>query len=210
MPEMTSRERYYTVYRREQPDCVPVRVRGVDPWSRDSAMAKRPGYLPLIEAALARTDLCSSYKMREGVFMSGSDAVKVVTYRRPSEHTGYFERVTEYQTPAGVATRVDLVSTESNPGYTIKHPIENVEDADKFLSIPYVPAKAKQQMLQAERGAGLSGMDTTDSAGSSLQEINRLLEKVQGLKESLTEEKAIEAASKLEQELRAYLNEKNY
>jgi roadblock/LC7 domain-containing protein len=56
--------------------------------------------------------------------------------------------------------------------------------ADEFTA-------ARQQMAQAERAAGVSGMD--------------LLVKLQKLKEGLTEEKALQKADELEIELKAFL-----
>jgi hypothetical protein len=64
----------------------------------------------------------------------------------------------------------------------------------------------KQQMAQAERAAGVSGMDMTSEAGSAMGAAAALLKRVQGLKESLAEENALQKAEELEQQIGAFLN----
>jgi hypothetical protein len=64
---------------------------------------------------------------------------------------------------------------------------------------------AKQQMAQAERTAGVSGMDMTSDVAGVARVAQVLLEKLQGVKENLSEEKAIEKAAALESELRAFI-----
>jgi hypothetical protein len=63
----------------------------------------------------------------------------------------------------------------------------------------------KQQMAQAERAAGVSGMDMTSEADSAMGAAEELLKKVQELKESLAEENALQKAEELESQLRAFL-----
>jgi roadblock/LC7 domain-containing protein len=70
--------------------------------------------------------------------------------------------------------------------------------ADEFTA-------ARQQMAQAERAAGVSGMDMTSDAGAVMSGVNALLVKLQKLKEGLTEEKALQKADELEIELKAFL-----
>lgn len=70
--------------------------------------------------------------------------------------------------------------------------------ADEFSTV-------KQQMAQAGRTAGVSGIDTTSDIDSGLQAARLLLEKLQALQEKLTEDKAFEMADKLALELNAFL-----
>jgi len=69
-------------------------------------------------------------------------------------------------------------------------------------------AAAKQQMAQAQRSAGVSGMDTTGDVDSVMGGVETLLAKLQTLKEGLTEDKAITMADKLADEMRAFLDRK--
>jgi hypothetical protein len=69
-------------------------------------------------------------------------------------------------------------------------------------------AAAKQQMAQAERSAGVSGMDTTGDVDLVMGAVEALLAKLQETKEGLTDEKALEDAGKLETEMKAFLDKK--
>jgi len=69
-------------------------------------------------------------------------------------------------------------------------------------------AAAKQQLAQAERSAGATGMDTTGDVDGVMQAVDTLLEKLQHLKDGLTEDKALEKARELEREMRAFLDRK--
>ncbi len=69
-------------------------------------------------------------------------------------------------------------------------------------------AAAKQSMAQAERSAGVSGMDTTGDVDGALHAVDTLLEKLQKIREGLTEDQAVERAEELEAEMRAFLDRK--
>jgi len=71
-------------------------------------------------------------------------------------------------------------------------------------------ANAKQRLTQAERSAGLSGVDTTSSAEEAIRIVAQLKEKLQALQETLTEDKAIEMADKLQEDMQAFLSGKGY
>jgi hypothetical protein len=65
---------------------------------------------------------------------------------------------------------------------------------------------AKQRLVQAERAAGVSGMDTTGDVDDVMHAVDSLLGKLQTLKEGLSEEKAVQKAVELEREMRAFLD----
>jgi len=67
-------------------------------------------------------------------------------------------------------------------------------------------AAAKQQLAQAERSAGATGMDTTGDVDGIMHAVDTLLEKLQALKANLKEGKALEMADELEREMRAFLD----
>jgi hypothetical protein len=73
---------------------------------------------------------------------------------------------------------------------------------DEFLT-------ARQRLTQAERSAAVGGLDTTSDADDAMQMVGLLKEKLQALKEKLTEEKAIAMAEKLAGELESFLRIKN-
>jgi len=67
---------------------------------------------------------------------------------------------------------------------------------------------AKQRLVQAERSAGVSGMDNTGDVDGVMHAVDSLLEKLQTVREGLTEEKAVEMADKLAEEMKAFLGRK--
>ncbi len=69
--------------------------------------------------------------------------------------------------------------------------------ADDFSAI-------KQQMTQAERAAGVSGMDMTSEANNAMAAAEALHNKLQELMGGLTEEKALAKAEELEAEIKAF------
>jgi hypothetical protein len=71
--------------------------------------------------------------------------------------------------------------------------------ADEFSAV-------KQQLAQAERSAGATGMDMTGDADSAMGAAEALLKRLQEMKESLAEEKALQEAEELEREIQAFLN----
>jgi hypothetical protein len=83
---------------------------------------------------------------------------------------------------------------------------EKSEEMKRVQALADDFAAAKQSMVQAERSAGVSGMDTTGDVDGVLHAVDTLLEKLQELKEGLTEEKAIAKAEALEKEMRAFLS----
>ncbi len=66
----------------------------------------------------------------------------------------------------------------------------------------------KQQLLQAERAAGVSGVDTTGNAGEAVQTAGAIKDRLLQLKEKLSDKKAITMAEDLAKELQSFL-EKN-
>jgi hypothetical protein len=73
--------------------------------------------------------------------------------------------------------------------------------ADEFLT-------ARQRLTQAERSAAVGGLDTTSDADDAMSAVGLLKEKLEALKEKLSEEKAIAMAEKLARELQSFLENK--
>lgn len=90
-----------------------------------------------------------------------------------------------------------------------KFVVGNLSDEQKQVQVLADEfSAAKQRLTQAERSAGLSGMDTTGDVDGIQHAVDTLLEKLQMLREELTEEKAVEMADKLAEEMRAFLDRK--
>ncbi len=67
-------------------------------------------------------------------------------------------------------------------------------------------ATAEKGLAQAERAAGVSGVDTTGSAGESVEQVRAIQGKLQALRENLKEESALKMADELDGKLQAFLD----
>jgi uroporphyrinogen-III decarboxylase len=148
---MTSRERLLAAFHSQPVDRVPVKVWGASPWRE----VWHPGFQPIMDAALERTDLAVQWSMDAGYYLTSPAAVDMRVEDRPSSHEDYLERHVTVCTPRGDLLSVVAYSPVHKPGRTIKYAIETVEDAHKFLSIPYVrmePDLAEYFQRQKELG----------------------------------------------------------
>ena len=171
MKKMTSRERLTAVYEGKEPDRVPIRVWGVD----RNTKPMHPSYAPVIEAAQAKTDLVAGWSMPSGLFLSATDAVNVRVEEGPSDHEEFEERTTTYETPAGPLTQVHLFNREGKPGYAKKHLIETEEDAERFLSIPYVPVEGDvSSFFEVDAAIGDRGIIISGMGGHPMYAVNAL------------------------------------
>jgi len=132
---MTPRERILTALSGGAPDRVPIWAWGVHPWLGDVDSSIQP----VVDAYLERGDLVHWWSPGAGHFISASDEVKASTDTGPSALPDYDAQATTYVTPGGELTEVHYVSRHGKPGYRKKYLLENEDDIEKLLSIPYVP-----------------------------------------------------------------------
>ena len=137
---MTSRERLLAAYRCQPVDRVPIRVWGADPWME----LWHPSYRPIYDAAGAYSDIVLNWSgpivATNGFFSDPAHLPRSVS-ERPSEHEGFLDRITTYDTPHGPLTQVEVVSSEHKPGRILKFMVETEADAQAWLSVPYVPCR---------------------------------------------------------------------
>jgi hypothetical protein len=136
---MTKRERYMAALRCEQPDRVPIVVRGVDPL-RDVAglpPSHHASFKPLIQAVAARTEWACRWHPPEENLLSRAPEARIQTEMRPADHEGFAEKVTTFETPLGRLEGIEYVSLEGGPGLIKKYPIETSEDVERFFAIPF-------------------------------------------------------------------------
>lgn len=172
MGKMTSRERLTAVYQGREPDRVPVRVWGVD----QNTKPIHPSYAPVIEAAQAKTDLVGNWSMPCTLFLSDTDQVPVQVEHRPSLHDEFEEEVTTYHTPVGPISQVYLHNPDGKPGYVAKHLIETHQDAERFLSIPYVPVERDvSSFFETDAAMGDRGIVTVGMGGEPMYAVNALM-----------------------------------
>jgi len=142
MAEMTSRERLMAAMRREKPDRVPIYIRGVGvtaPNWRENL--RHPSYLPLYEAVEEKCDWKHGWGGGTGIFLSATDQVKSYSQTRPGKDEDFVIHERILETPKGTLKAASFSSTKGKPGMADEYYIKEREDAEKFLSIPYLPIK---------------------------------------------------------------------
>lgn len=133
---LTSRQRLLTAFRRQQPDRVPIHVRGVPAWNAAWVESRDPSFAPVIEAVREKCDLVATWGVPESLFLTAFDLQPETRLIDAGDWTLH---ETTIHTPAGPLTSVHQVSKQDRPSLTKKFWVENEDDLKKFLSIPYFP-----------------------------------------------------------------------
>ncbi len=124
--------------RRQQPDRVPIFVRGVAAHDSGWAASRDPSYAPVIAAVREHGDLRTSIGIGGGMFLTGAD-VPVSDERQAA---GEWVRITTtYHTPRGALVSKRWESLEGHPGMTGEFPVKTEQDALRALSVPYEPLR---------------------------------------------------------------------
>ena len=127
---MTSRERILTAMRLETPDRVPVTPFGLGGLDPDSAVAQE---------LIRKTDPILTVGTGSDVFLGrGAETI----FRKDGDIT-----TTIIRTPKGDLTRKVRRTTVTSA--TVKFPLEDLDDVDRFLSIPYVSPVADSAPFHA-------------------------------------------------------------
>lgn len=139
MSGMTKQERYMAALRCEQPDRIPIVVRGVNPlfWEAGLPPSKHEGFEPLIRATAEKTEWAYRWHPTEENLLSAHPEAEVIVERQPSTSEGFEEVIRTFKTPLGPLQTVRWNSLEGKPGMTKKYLISSPEDVERFLSIPY-------------------------------------------------------------------------
>jgi hypothetical protein len=135
---MTSKERVLAAMRRQQPDRVPINIRGVTVWDRCWMASRHPSYRPLIEAVQEHCDIIPVSGIGGAYHLFLTAASDEVTEHQALDAGDWNISRTIVHTPRG-----DLSEDtwESKLGYlpmTKKRFVETPEDGERVLSIPYV------------------------------------------------------------------------
>jgi uroporphyrinogen-III decarboxylase len=138
---MTSRERVLTAMRRGQPDRVPINLRGVTLWDREWVATRHVSYRPLMEAVAQHCDVIPHAGVGGLGFALFTEAEREITKHQVIDAGDWEIHRTILHTPKGDLTQDYW---ESKLGYlplTKKYFVETPEDAERALSVPYVPPK---------------------------------------------------------------------
>ncbi len=162
---MTPRERLAAAFRCEQPDRIPLQVRGVDPVG-DALLKRHESFRPLVEAVARRGDLTQSWGASCSFLTRWFDSANTASrVEKRNEDFNVHHHV--IRTPKGDLACSTNVSTKGHPPMRETFYIKSLADVEKFLSIPYVPHQPDVspffKMVEAlgERGIVLAspGMD---------------------------------------------------
>lgn len=136
---MTSRERLLAAYRLQEVDRVPMHIRGVRPWDEAWVSSRDASYGPLIEAVAEHGDYVDSWGAGGGRFYTVSDAYTAEAYQE--DRDDWVANYTIHHTPGGDMRTMHLSSKRGLPGMQMEFMVKSLEDLDKVLSVPYVPAR---------------------------------------------------------------------
>ncbi|HIE53013.1 MAG TPA: hypothetical protein EYP85_14780 [Armatimonadetes bacterium] len=134
---MTSRQRLLTAMQRQQPDRVPIHLRGVQVWSEKWLQSKDESFAPLIEAVREVGDWVATWSPGGGPFLTVLEEGQVET--QVTDANDWTLHQTTVPTPRGPLTCIRQVSKGDYPSLTKKFWVETAEDYERFLSLPYLP-----------------------------------------------------------------------
>jgi hypothetical protein len=137
MKSMTSCQRLAAAFRCQEPDRVPIQVRGVDTISR--ALIKRhESFRPLVEAVAQHGDLTQSWGASCAFLTRWINSTNTFTRveKRNEDFNVHYHTI---RTPKGDLTCSTNVSTKGHPPMRETFYVKSLEDVEKFLSIPYAP-----------------------------------------------------------------------
>ncbi|MCC6443459.1 MAG: hypothetical protein IT210_08380 [Armatimonadetes bacterium] len=136
--EWTSRKRLLAAFHRQQPDRVPIQVRGVLAWDEGWAASRHPSFRPLIESVSENGDMVASWGIPYGFFAS---ATELPTESLTHDAGDWVLYETIVRTPKGPLSSITRVSRKDYPSLVQKFWVEDEADLERFLSIPYIPVR---------------------------------------------------------------------
>ena len=139
MPGMTSLARLLTAFRCEQPDRVPIIVRGVNPYARHMNWRGEadPSYHRLIERVREVCEVEHILSMGRGFALNGAAQIET----RVDVADGWRVITRTVEAPRGPLTSVHREGTDSYAHAEVKQWISDEEDVERFLSLPYLPVE---------------------------------------------------------------------
>jgi len=137
MKKLTSRERLMRIFRGEEIDRPALKLWGAK-LRYDSLLNE--SYRPIAELAAETTDL---FIEATGYYLDVQEGAALGKYREyrtvPTHDPLWNDCYTTLHTPKGDVTMIRRMSTINDPGYTVKKFVEDVDDIEKILSLPYEP-----------------------------------------------------------------------
>ena len=159
---MTSRERLLTAYRCEEPDELPIMIRGVRSWDEEWVATRHPSYRPVIEAIAEHGDYQLGWGVGRGVLLSGTDEAYYSSVTEPGDDWNII--TTTLHTPAGELVSQHKTSNRGLPGLSMDYPVKSLQDIECILSVPYEPMEVdpagffEMQQQLGDRGVVMCGV----------------------------------------------------
>ena len=143
---MNVRERLLAALAGQEPDRMPITLYGVYPYSVGDWRASRPSYRPLLDLAREETDPFCQWNIDQGTFYS-----RVPSTTRTLEDGAFVER--RIETPLGPLTCITNTSPATQ--WIKKFYLQDDDDIQRFLSIPYEPVRPDlRPVLALDRSVG--------------------------------------------------------
>ena len=172
---MTSKERLLRCIQHEPIDRVPVSTYELVGWNMDAWENKEPSYGKLMNVIREKTDCI--YMMNPG---EREIALKPADIKKWSEgKSQYIQKV--FQTPNGDLTAVQREDQDVHTVWTLKHLLDDLEDIDKYLSIPYSPSEFdmkdffKRKDELGDKGLMMISVDDPICQAAELFEMGKFL-----------------------------------
>jgi hypothetical protein len=139
MPEMTSQQRILAAFRREQPDRVPVVTFGINPLDPDHWVQRDPTFRPVLDQALAESDLFYRYGIDIGFW--GSDPAAVGWQREERREGGSRFVRTSIETGAGPLTSLTRYDDGVATAWKLEPYVDSEAQAEALLTLADAPVE---------------------------------------------------------------------
>lgn len=143
---MTSRERLLAALRGEIPDRVPVSCYELNAHNPDQFENREPSYRRLMQAIAAMAD----EMLMTGTGGLPNNAADIETQTWTDEIGRRFTRRT-WHTPKGDLTSLDRVDPNIHTTWHLEHLCKNLDDLERFLSVPFEPGPVDRSFLRAQQ-----------------------------------------------------------
>lgn len=136
---MTSRERVLKAMRREQPDRVPINVRGVRLWDAQWVATRDRSYRPVIEAVQKHCDVIPHAAVPGLEFSLFTEAERDITEVTVIDAGDWEIQRTIIHTPKGDLSQDNWQSKRGYLPLVKEYFVKTAEDVERALSVPYAP-----------------------------------------------------------------------
>ena len=172
---MTSRERLLAAMRCEQPDRVPIQVRGVYPTRPDWMKNHHESYRVLHDLVLEKCDPVDPVGFGWTWFGIDREALDRKVEERLLDED-WVEDVVTVNTARGPLSETFRRSLKGEPGFQTEHAVKNEEDLERFLSISGgTPRVDPSPFFEAEKAVGSRALVIAEFGANPVSNVCRLL-----------------------------------